>query len=298
MFKPALLWRLVRAMRHYARPLWQIKVGGVPLWRHMGGLVYRLPWIPNHVRLPWGHTLYFPPGFHGRVEYYLNQYEPALTRCIQTIVRRGMHVIDVGANIGYYTLLMAHLVGEEGGVYAFEPEPSLYQALLRNINANELKKVYTYPYVVSNYSGTTTFYTDPLGVSSSLIPDKSLPQIPISVRSVQLDEFLSKEQTIHFAKIDVEGAELSCLQGMQGIIQRSPDIQVALEMNLTVLEQLGMSPHEYFDRLSELGGRRIWAIEYDEKISSHQSLSYLLEKMRSQNRKVVNLLVGFTRFTH
>lgn len=78
------------------------------------------------------------------ISYYLitrGIYEPRETNLFKKIVRHGMTVIDLGANIGYYTLIASKLVGESGKVYAFEPEPDNFNILVKNININNLKNV-------------------------------------------------------------------------------------------------------------------------------------------------------------
>jgi hypothetical protein len=63
-------------------------------------------------------------------------YEKYETALFKRLVKKGMVVVDIGANIGYYTLLAAHLVGDKGKVFAFEPDPNNYDLLCKNIEVN------------------------------------------------------------------------------------------------------------------------------------------------------------------
>lgn len=285
-----LMWKLARFLRTVGRPVWRIKIKGEPLWKHLGSLFYRLPLASDSVQLKWGHTLYFPPRFHGRVEYYLGTYEPELTNYIIEVVRPGMQVIDAGANIGYYTLLLSHLVGAEGQVYAFEPVPALYQALVHNIQSNRLSNVQAFPYALGDFSGEIDFYADSTGVSSSVLPDDNLPLRSIRVQMVTLDEVIPPEATIAFTKIDVEGAELACLRGMSRVLQRSPNAEIILELNLSVLAQLGISPQEYLQKLELLGLHSFRVLEYALETLTLANLPHLLSKMSQDKRKVINLV--------
>lgn len=282
-----LVWKLVHFARTVGRPVWHMKIKGEPLWKHLGSLFYRLPLVPNSVRLEWGHTLHFPPRFHGRVEYYLGTYEPELTKYLLEVVCPGMQVIDAGANIGYYTLLLSHLVGADGQVYAFEPVPELYQALVHNIQSNRLSNVRAFPYAVGDFSGEIDFYADSTGVSSSMLPDDDLPLRSIRVQMVSLDEIIPLEVPIAFVKIDVEGAELSCLRGMSRVLQRSPNAEIILELNLSVLAQLGFSPQEYLQNLESLGLHSFRALDYDLETLTTTSLPHLLSKMSQEKRKAL-----------
>lgn len=290
LFATKLFWRLVRKVRELGRPLWNIKIGGETLWKRMSDIAYRSFLASDSVQLPWGHTLYFPRGFHGRVEYHIGQYEPELTAYIMSVVREGMYVIDAGANIGYYTLLLSHLVGSTGTVYAFEPEPNLYQALVTNIERNALLNVRAYPDAVSDVSGEATLYADSHGVSSSLLADPKLNLLPIVVRTVRLDEVIPEAVSIGFAKIDVEGYEIACLRGMQRILSQSPSIHIALEMNLEVLSQNQLSPSEFLAQLEHFGIKHVRTVEYGLRFLLPQHLPHLLEAMQREQRKVVNLI--------
>lgn len=151
-----------------------------------------------------------------RSRYYSGKHEPEVVSTLLSVVKTGMTAIDIGANHGYLTILLAKLVGPQGTVCAFEPEPDNYNLLRRTIRANELENVEAYQLAVAGCGGTRTLYlgTD-FGGTHSLVNKKS--KRSIEVESVALDDFVASAsfKSVDIIKIDVEGGELGTLNGMQ-----------------------------------------------------------------------------------
>lgn len=149
----------------------------------------------------------------------------------------GMRVADVGANLGYYTVLMADLVGPAGRVAAFEPNPRLFELLCRNVGINGFSPwTDCQARAVAAATGETLCFraaiADPK--NGRLVPDASPGEaspgmIELAVETVALDDALPGP--VDFIKVDVEGAEEELWAGMQGLIARSPGIQILLEFN-------------------------------------------------------------------
>lgn len=155
-------------------------------------------------------------------------WETWVTQAIARYVKPGMRCIDVGANCGYYTLLLASLVGETGHVSAFEPYEPLVKLLRQSIQVNGFsERVQVYPAAASDQQGQAILHVrdDRLG-DSTLVPAEAwaFHQVP----TIQLDQCAT---TIDFVKIDVQGYELQVLAGMQELIERSPSIAIALEFS-------------------------------------------------------------------
>lgn len=278
--------KAARWIRDIGRPAWNIRLGRYTIWQHLSRLSYSLPMAPQSVHLPWGHTLWFPKGFSGRLEYLAGNYEPELTQLVKERVRQGMTVIDGGANIGYYTLLFSHLVGASGTVYAFEPDPSMYQALLKNISENALTNVKAYEYALGRTSGVASFIAEG-GVSSRLSTETQPNGQLITVQVVALDNLFQAAESIDFVKLDVEGAEIECLEGMRNIIQRSANISVVLEVNLN---KIGVEANTLFARLREFCFEEIYAIEDDFYVMNENDLSNLFDSTVARRKHVFNLL--------
>jgi len=280
--------KVARWIRDSGYPLWNIRIGRRTVWEHMSRLFYSLPNAPQCVQLPWGHTLWFPKGFAGRLEYLAGEYEPEVTQVIMEKVRQGMYVVDGGANIGYYTLLFSHLVGASGKVYAFEPDPIMYQALLVNVSKNKLPNVEVHECALGRAFGKAQFRAVG-GVSSAFVQDAD--EMPndrvITVPVANLDALLRGRERVDFVKLDVEGAEVECLEGMREIIAKNPEISVVFEINSNIV-RVGMD--ELFEILKELGFRTIYAIEPHLHIASVDDLLRVFNGVIAQRNRVFNLL--------
>ena len=145
-------------------------------------------------------------------------FEPVVRREIERIASRGVNVIDIGANIGYYTILTSKLVGPDKRVYAFEPQPHVLNKLRANIEANGLLNVTVFPLALSDKAGTVPFHipTEGSEAHGSIHANGRFEVMKIvDVETQRLDDVLSRlgSPEIGFIKMDAEGAELAILRG-------------------------------------------------------------------------------------
>jgi FkbM family methyltransferase len=172
----------------------------------------RLPIIAGRLRGRW-----WLPASRGKILRILNgTYEREQTRLFEQLLRPGGVVLDVGANVGYYTLLASVLVGDAGAVHAFEPEPRNAEFLRRHLRINGRRNVTVQQAAVSDRAGTARFEfgtgsgTGHLGEAGTL-----------EVRTLRLDDFCAEHGLAPAAiKIDVEGAEMSVLAGARSTLAR------------------------------------------------------------------------------
>ena len=147
-------------------------------------------------------------------------YEPHVTQAVRRVLQPGMSFLDIGANIGYFTLLARSTVGSGGRVYAFEPSSSNCALLQLNLQLNEFDDVEVFPYALANVS--RLFVYDHQGSNGTLgeLPDNLTGLASRTMlRSVVFDQVLSPERC-DVIKIDVEGAEWMALQGALKTIRR------------------------------------------------------------------------------
>lgn len=152
-------------------------------------------------------------GAHG---CWLGSYEHDKQKLFEKTVKSGDVVYDVGANAGFYTLLASVLVGEEGFVYAFEPLPGNIRNVRRHLEINHAKNCLLIEVAVSKSDGESMFDPSADRCTAHL---SSLGSI--RVRTVALDSLVSGRaiRPPNFMKIDIEGAELDCLQGCANTIR-------------------------------------------------------------------------------
>ncbi|HEV2736093.1 MAG TPA: FkbM family methyltransferase [Longimicrobiaceae bacterium] len=166
------------------------------------------------MRLPiWGGPLqgrWWLPESRGKVLRVLNgTYEPEQTRLFAEHVRPGTTVLDVGAHVGYYTLLSAVLAGPAGSVWAFEPNPQNCAFLRRHLEINGCANARVTEAAVSDAAGRARFDFGRGSGTGHLAGDGAL-----EVETVRLDDFVRERGIAPTAiKIDVEGAEVRVLDG-------------------------------------------------------------------------------------
>ena len=170
----------------------------------------RLPILAGALRGSW--WLPLSPGKVARV--LLGSYEPEQTALFRERLRPGDTLLDVGAHVGYYSLLAARLVGERGAVWSFEPNPSNCEWLRRHVRLNGLGHVRVEQVAVSDEAGTARFAFGGGSGTGRLAHDGSE-----EVRTIALDHFCGERDIRPNAvKIDVEGGELRVLAGARRIL--------------------------------------------------------------------------------
>lgn len=150
-------------------------------------------------------------------------------------IRPGQVCLDVGANLGYYAVLMADLVGPGGRVLALEPNPRLAQLCARSLALNGFAaRSAVHRLAAADRPGTLRFRAsldDPKNghVLDGLVEEAEDGALEVAVRAAPLDEVM--EGAADFIKIDVEGAEEKAWAGMQRLLDRSPGVTVLMEFN-------------------------------------------------------------------
>jgi FkbM family methyltransferase len=179
-------------------------------------------------------------------------------KIIKNNVKDGDNVIDLGANIGYFTLILAKLVGPTGKVFAFEPDPRNLALLKKNVEYNNYKNVIIVPKAVSNVNDKCTLYTGQktFGQNKIYKPKNTKTQkfIPIDSETVRLDDFFKTNgllDKISFIKMDIEGAEFLALSGMKEILKLNKNIKIFTEAEISYLEDAGSSYDQFIDLLTE-----------------------------------------------
>ena len=149
--------------------------------------------------------------------FLYGSFEISETRLIQSLLRPGMTFLDIGANIGYYTVIGARLVGPSGKVHCFEPHHDIRAKLEDNIARNGFQNVVVHGEAVAEKSGTVTFFVSAneqhQGISSILPGVGRRESQPVP--SVSLDDFVAGlgSDSVDLIKMDIEGAELQVISG-------------------------------------------------------------------------------------
>jgi len=165
-------------------------------------------------------------------------HEPLTTKLLSKELKKGMTCLDVGGNIGYYTMLESKIVGNEGKVIVVEPSPLNYEHLKHNLEMQNASNVTSYNFAAGDKDGEVNFLIYKESNGSFTIPDgeeTSLPGDIIKVPAKRLDTFLNEIsiEKVDFVRMDVEGYEYHIIRGMEKTIEKSkPMFQIEVHSTL------------------------------------------------------------------
>lgn len=194
-------------------------------------------------------------------------YEPQETLLVQRLLRKGMTVVDVGANWGYFTLLAAHLVGDRGRVLSLEPDPRLVSLLRQNVEINGLRHVTVLPQAASDRNTALSLagYNEGRGNFglSRLVASDHPSEDRFQVLGARLDDVLEAHgiETIDLLKMDVEGGEAAALAGLVGTLRAGRVKWLLLEVHPVQLAEDGRSADDVLAAMQEHGYRG-WRIDH------------------------------------
>lgn len=186
----------------------------------------------------------------GRSILFEKIWEPDVTKFISSWIKPDITVLDIGADIGYYTLLFAKLVGPKGKVYSFEPIPKAKWYLDENIKNNKLNNVETFSFALFDKQGHVCL-EDPFIKSKINLSKKTLRKNDIMVEMKIFDSWRPNEiiEKVDLVKIDVEGAEMNILRGMKATLQNErPSILV--EVHPYQLKSFGFTASDLVEFLT------------------------------------------------
>lgn len=223
---------------------------GIPIWRS-----------PYKLHIP-----------HEVMDMYLNfyhylDYEPMTRKVFLKSLSPGSVVIDVGANIGFYTLLAAGAVGPSGKVHAVECAPHNLRVLESNVEKEKLFNVQIHPCAASSARGYQKLNVSPVGLAG-FSPSPRWPIVPgsgttMNVPTLPLDDVIPSP--VDLVKIDVDGFELEVLKGMERILAENKRLSVIVEWAPVMLSEDGRDPLELPTWLEDAGLRQITVLDPNDR---------------------------------
>jgi FkbM family methyltransferase len=194
----------------------------------------------SRLRLDPGDSLYL--GSH--------DYEPYASKLVMGLLRPGDVAVDVGAMIGYYTVILAKHVDTHGRVYAFEPDPENFELLAENVRMNGYENVVLREAAVGATTSRGKLWraADNRG-DNHVFATEGRDVVDVDV--VALDDVI--DEPVDLVKIDVQGYESHVLAGMQGVIERSPELAMLVEFCPALLSRAGTQPADLLDELRGCG---------------------------------------------
>lgn len=178
--------------------------------------------------------------------------EKSETELIRRYARPGMKVLDLGANIGYFTVLMSRLVGETGRVVAVEPDTKNLRLLERTVSELPVKNVEIVRGAVWEYTGMLDLYVSRENPGDHRTYPSDDDRVHYEVPCVAIDD-LAGDRNFDLVKIDIQGAEGKALAGMRSLLERHPPRMILLEFWPSMLDIAGTPHGEVFQRLLGAG---------------------------------------------
>jgi len=194
-----------------------------------------------------------------------------LIKYLQTKIHEGNVVLDIGANIGFYSLLLSKQVGKKGQVLAFEPDEINFSRLKANVVHK--KNIHISKYAISDSTSEIDFY-----ISAKLNVDHQTFDIGenrkvVKVQAVTIDDFLEKKYPdlpIDFIKIDIQGFDYFALLGMKRTILKSKKLAIVGEYWPYALQKANLNAVNYYEELIRLG--------FEVKFIPSMSIAKVIEK--------------------
>ena len=172
-------------------------------------------------------------------------------RLIKRNVKKGMTALDIGANIGFYSLLLSRYVGPSGKVIAFEPEERNFSKLTKM--TKKKKNIFIHRAACGATSGTLDlFLSNDMNIDHQTYDSGENRHVQ-AVPCVALDDELTDNQNIGFIKIDIQGYDYFAMLGLQRIVRRSNELTIIGEFWPYALKKAGVEPIEYINLLEKLG---------------------------------------------
>jgi len=195
-------------------------------------------------------------------------------------ITNGMNVIDMGAHIGYFTVLLSRLVGCEGKVYSFEPSKENFELLERNLLANQCNNVISSQKAVSNSNEQKFLFLSESNKGDHRIIDFHVfpndnHRNKISVDCVTLDSLIPENIQIDFIKMDIQGSEMLALEGMKETVNRCTKLKILTEFWPYGIEKSGYEAKEFIEMIIQLGFK-IFVFEKGCKNSINQNYKLIL----------------------
>ena len=181
-----------------------------------------------------------------------SSYEVHEVATVKRLVKPGYRVFDIGANMGYFSIIFSKLVGSSGEVLAFEPDGETLELLGQNIQLNHADNVRVYPVALSDESSKAVLYRCPFNVAMHrLYPSVCCDDEGVAVNAIRGDAL--ELAPPDFVKIDVEGFELPALRGLENTLRANNALVILSEFSPLAMLEAGYHPAEFIAFFKNLG---------------------------------------------
>jgi FkbM family methyltransferase len=187
--------------------------------------------------------------------------EPECTRIMKKILKKDMIIAEIGANIGYYTLIEASSIGKNGKIYAIEPFPSNFELLKKNIELNSYNKITElFNIAISNKTDVTKLYIDNKHNLCNMF-ESDIKKEFVKVKTKTFDDFIADKKIPDLIRMDIEGFEYYVIEGMKKTLEKCSSCKIFIELHPFQMEQKGLDYEKPIKTLFQYGFQPIYIIK-------------------------------------
>jgi FkbM family methyltransferase len=185
-------------------------------------------------------------------------YEPEVLKEMKSTLNNSSVFIDGGANIGFFSLIASKIVGSTGNIIAFEPTPSTFSYLIKNIKINNINNIIPSEKGLSSSTKQLPFLLKKNPEENSIISGKGKnlqdKEEIIMVNTITIDKFCAenKIQKVDLIKLDIEGQELEAIKGAKKTLSINQNVKIIFELNIAYNENGIEFAKEIFTELKKL----------------------------------------------
>ena len=219
------------------------------------------------------------------------KYEPDVYAAIKSQLKPGDTFVDIGANIGYFTLLAASIVGEWGHVYSFEPNPNNCKIIEQNISLNGYTNITLFPFAVAERKQMLNYHGGNISSNGQVSEIAEGQEAFIKVQAVALDDVLLNADKVTAIKMDIEGAEARALSGMHQIVNKFQPV-IFTEFSPSLLTQVSyVAPEDYLESLQKQYDLYVLGLDVtDPRAMVLLSTNEILEKYKQSGKNHLDLV--------
>lgn len=221
----------------------------------------------------------------------LNIYEPATVKYFRERIKPGGVILDIGAHIGYYTLMAAKYIGNKGKVYAFEPNKDNFALLTKNARINGYKNAILINKAVTKSTKKARLFLSRASTGMhSLIDIDDDNRNSTIVDTVSLDDFFGKNPPrVSVIKMDIEGGEYRAVEGMDRLLRRNKHVILFTEFSPFAIKKSKKSPHGFLNLLKSYGFK-IYSIDERRNLLTPVKVKTFLSSCPTDRDWHINLL--------
>lgn len=230
------------------------------------------------------------------------------TSLFEKYLKKGMTVLDLGGNIGFYTILARSIVGPKGKVFSFEPFPDNANLIRASIKENSFTNVTVVEAAVSDRIGKDTLHLSPDACSEHSLLDLDFQynlepqQNEIEVQTLTVDDYLEKnvgDFKVDFIKMDIEGSESRAIKGMQKVLEKNKHLILMTEFWPNGFKEDNRDPRDFLEMLDKLNFK-IYNIDSLEQkvvpvtVDEMMEIAYFRSKNIPKENKVMQVWGWYT----